>query len=135
MKFPTYGRPYASGILSDTLIFKSPTCTPEDKRLAEHLAEIAGVNIQKYGIRMLSKGESLEGIPPRTIITRDMKKFIMGNYKVSVSQVNVGDIEAYKEILGHMKAELESVCNDNNLIFPSYAHQPGNGRYGTDSSR
>ncbi|HHU49559.1 MAG: putative manganese-dependent inorganic diphosphatase [Caldicoprobacterales bacterium] len=104
-----------SGILSDTLIFKSPTCTPEDKRLAEHLAEIAGVNIQKYGIRMLSKGESLEGIPPRTIITRDMKKFIMGNYKVSVSQVNVGDIEAYKEILGHMKAELESVCNDNNL--------------------
>jgi manganese-dependent inorganic pyrophosphatase len=104
-----------SGILSDTLIFKSPTCTPEDKRLAEHLAEIAGVNIQEYGIRMLSKGESLEGIPPRTIITRDMKKFIMGNYKVSVSQVNVGDIEAYKEILGQVKAELESVCKDNNL--------------------
>lgn len=74
-----------SGILSDTLIFKSPTCTPEDQKLAEHLAEIAGVNIQEYGIKMLSKGENLVGIPPKTIIVRDMKKFTMGNYKVSVS--------------------------------------------------
>ncbi|HHT66143.1 MAG TPA: putative manganese-dependent inorganic diphosphatase [Clostridiales bacterium] len=104
-----------SGILSDTLIFKSPTCTPEDKKLAEYLAEIAGVNIQEYGFRMLSKGENLVGIPPKTIITRDMKRFIMGNYKVSVSQVNVGDIEAYQEIFEQVRAELESVCEDNNL--------------------
>ena len=104
-----------SGILSDTLIFKSPTCTPEDKKLAEYLAEIAGVNIQEYGFKMLSKGENLVGIPPKTIITRDMKRFIMGNYKVSVSQVNVGDIEAYQEIFEQVRAELESVCEDNNL--------------------
>ncbi|MGI5927936.1 MAG: putative manganese-dependent inorganic diphosphatase, partial [Thermacetogeniaceae bacterium] len=104
-----------SGILSDTLIFKSPTCTPEDKNLAEYLADIAGVDIQEFGIKMLSKGENLVGIPPRTIITRDMKRFIMGNYTVSVSQVNVGDIEAYQEIFEQVKAELESVCMDNNL--------------------
>lgn len=104
-----------SGILSDTLIFKSPTCTPEDKSTAEKLAKIAGVDIQEYGIRMLSKGESLDGIPPKTIITRDMKKFIMGNYKVSVSQVTVGDIEAYQNILQQVKEELESFCKVNNL--------------------
>ncbi|NLC45201.1 MAG: putative manganese-dependent inorganic diphosphatase, partial [Clostridiales bacterium] len=104
-----------SGILSDTLIFKSPTCTPEDKNTAENLAKIAEVDIQEYGIRMLSKGESLAGIPPKTIITRDMKKFIMGNYKVSVSQVTVGDIEAYQDILQQVKEELESFCKDNNL--------------------
>ena len=104
-----------SGILSDTLIFKSPTCTPEDKSIAEKLAKIAGVDIQEYGIRMLSKGESLGGIPPKTIITRDMKKFIMGNYKVSVSQVTVGDIEAYQDIFQQVKEELESFCKDNNL--------------------
>lgn len=104
-----------SGILSDTLIFKSPTCTPEDKSTAEKLAKIAGVDIQEFGIRMLSKGESLAGIPPKTIITRDMKKFIMGNYKVSVSQVTVGDIEAYQDILQQVKEELESFCKDNNL--------------------
>ena len=104
-----------SGILSDTLIFKSPTCTPEDKKLAQYLAKIAGVDIQEFGIKMLSKGENLVGIPLKTIITRDMKKFIMGNYKVSVSQVNVGDIDAYQEILGQVKSELESVCKDNDL--------------------
>jgi len=104
-----------SGILSDTLIFKSPTCTPEDRKLAEHLAKTAEVNIQEYGIRMLSKGENLVGIPPRSIITRDMKRFIMGNYRVSVSQVNVGDIEAYQEILDQVKEELNALCRDNNL--------------------
>ncbi len=64
---------------------------------------------------MLSKGENLVGIPPRSIITRDMKRFIMGNYRVSVSQVNVGDIEAYQEILDQVKEELNALCRDNNL--------------------
>jgi manganese-dependent inorganic pyrophosphatase len=104
-----------SGILSDTLIFKSPTCTPEDKKLAEYLADIAEVDIQEFGINMLSKGENIVGVPPRTIITRDMKKFIMGNYKVSVSQVNVGDIDAYREIIEQLKEELEFVCKDNGM--------------------
>ena len=104
-----------SGIISDTLIFKSPTCTPEDKKLAEFLAKIAEVDIQEFGIRMLSKGESLAVTPPREIITRDMKRFIMGNYKVSVSQVNVGDIDAYQSIWEQVKDELETVCKDNNL--------------------
>jgi manganese-dependent inorganic pyrophosphatase len=104
-----------SGILSDTLIFKSPTCTPEDKSTAEKLAMIAGVDIQDYGIRMLSKGESLVGIPLKTIITRDMKKFIMGDYKVSVSQVTVGDIEAYQDTFKQVKEELETFCKDNKL--------------------
>lgn len=104
-----------SGILSDTLIFKSPTCTPVDRRLAEHLAEIAGVNMQEYGLKMIAKGENLAGTPPRMIITRDMKKFAIGDYKVSVSQVNVGDIEAFYEVLDKVKEELESFCRDNNL--------------------
>jgi manganese-dependent inorganic pyrophosphatase len=104
-----------SGILSDTLVFKSPTCTLEDRKQAEYLADIAGVNIQEYGLRMLSKGENLVGIPPRDIITRDMKRFVMGNYKVSVSQVNVGDIEALEEIFDQVKKELEILCKDNDL--------------------
>jgi len=104
-----------SGILSDTLVFKSPTCTAEDKKMAGFLAKIAEVDIHEFGIKMLSKGEILTATPPRAIITRDMKKFIMGNYKVSVSQVNVGDIKAYHGILGKMKDELESVCRDNDL--------------------
>jgi len=104
-----------SGILSDTLIFKSPTCTPDDEKMAEHLARIAGVDIQEYGLRMLSRGENLAGVPPRIIITRDMKKFTMGNYKVSISQVNVGDIEVFQQFYDQVTEELENVCNDNNL--------------------
>jgi manganese-dependent inorganic pyrophosphatase len=104
-----------SGILSDTLIFKSPTSTPIDKKLAQHLADIAGVNIQQYGQEMLSKGENLTDTPPRAIITRDMKKFTIENYKVSISQVNVGDIEAFYGIVEQVREELEAVCRENNL--------------------
>ncbi|HHY82132.1 MAG TPA: putative manganese-dependent inorganic diphosphatase [Clostridiales bacterium] len=104
-----------SGILSDTLIFKSPTSTPDDEKMAEFLAGIAGVNILEYGMKMLSRGENLAGIPPRSIITRDMKRFIMGNYKVSVSQVNVGDIEVFHKFYDQVKEELENVCKDYDL--------------------
>jgi manganese-dependent inorganic pyrophosphatase len=104
-----------SGILSDTLIFKSPTSTPVDEKLAHHLADIAGVNLQEYGLKMLSRGENLADTPAMEIITRDMKKFTVGNYKVSISQVNVGDIEAFNKIIDRVKEELESICRENNL--------------------
>lgn len=71
--------------------------------------------MQEYGLKMIAKGENLTGTPPRMIITRDMKKFAIGDYKVSVSQVNVGDIEAFYEVLDKVKEELESFCRDNNL--------------------
>lgn len=104
-----------SGILSDTLIFKSPTCTPIDIKLAEHLAEIAGVNIEDYGLKMLSKGENLIDTPPKKLIVKDMKKFTMGNFRVSVSQVNVGDIEAFQNIFDEVIKELERFCKENDL--------------------
>jgi len=104
-----------SGILSDTMLFKSPTCTPTDKELAEYLAEIAQVNVHEYGLKLISKGENLTDTPPSKIITRDMKKFTMGNYKVSVSQVNVGDIDAFQKIYDKLKDELESFCRENKL--------------------
>ncbi|MGI6124464.1 MAG: putative manganese-dependent inorganic diphosphatase [Acetivibrionales bacterium] len=104
-----------SGILSDTLIFKSPTCTPADKDLAEYLAKIAEVDIQEYGLNMLSKGENLADTPPEIIIKRDLKKFTMGNYKVSVSQVNVGDLKAFYDIFDKVQEELELFCTKNNL--------------------
>ncbi len=102
-----------SGILSDTLIFNSPTSTPEDRQLAEQLAEIAGVNLYEYGRLMISKGENLADTEPKTIIERDMKKFTMGKYRVSVSQVNVGDIEAFYKIFDRLFDELESTCREN----------------------
>ncbi|HHV95626.1 MAG TPA: putative manganese-dependent inorganic diphosphatase [Clostridiaceae bacterium] len=104
-----------SGILSDTMLFKSPTCTYEDRKLAEHLAEIASVNIHEYGLKMISRGENLTDTPPGMIITRDMKKFTIGNYKVSVSQVNVGDIDAFHKMFDKLKDELESFCKENKL--------------------
>ncbi len=104
-----------SGILSDTLIFKSPTCTPIDIKLAEYLAKIADVNIQDFGLKMLSKGENLIDTPPKKLIKKDMKKFTMGNFRVSVSQVNVGDIEAFYNISDQILEELELFCTKNDL--------------------
>jgi len=71
--------------------------------------------MQEYGLKMIAKGENFAGTPPRMIITRDMKKFTIGDYKVSVSQVNVGDIESFYQVLDKVKEELESFCRDNNL--------------------
>ncbi|WP_070001108.1 putative manganese-dependent inorganic diphosphatase [Cellulosilyticum sp. I15G10I2] len=83
-----------SAILSDTLIFKSPTCTPDDIKMAKQLAKIAHINLNEYGSELLGAGTSLEGIPASELIDTDRKKFIIGKYSVSVAQVNTGDFDS-----------------------------------------
>ncbi len=83
-----------SAILSDTLLFKSPTCTPDDIAIAKALAKIAGVNIHEYGSDLIGAGTSLEGVSAAELIDMDRKHFIIGKYNVSVSQVNTGDFKS-----------------------------------------
>nr|WP_307991206.1 putative manganese-dependent inorganic diphosphatase [uncultured Niameybacter sp.] len=97
-----------SAILSDTLIFKSPTCTPTDEKMARRLAKIAEVNLEEYGMDLIAAGTSLEGVAPSELLEMDRKPFTMGNYSTSVAQINTGDFKSiYKmrdEILGEMEA-------------------------------
>ena len=83
-----------SAILSDTLIFRSPTTTEVDKAAAEELAEIAGVEIEKYGMDMFKYGTSLDGFSIEEIVNMDFKKFDMSGKKVGIGQVMTLDTEA-----------------------------------------
>ena len=77
-----------SAMLSDTLIFKSPTCTPIDLAAAEELAKIAGVDPKAYGIEMLSAGSNFGDKTPDEIFNMDYKNFESGDVTYGVGQVS-----------------------------------------------
>lgn len=98
-----------SAIISDTVLFKSPTCTPYDKSTAERLADIAGVNLKEYGLAMLRAGAGIGDKTPAEIVKNDLKEFTIGDYKVIISQISVMDP---KEILD-MEDRLIAVMKEN----------------------
>ncbi|WP_163102314.1 manganese-dependent inorganic pyrophosphatase [Peribacillus alkalitolerans] len=97
-----------SAIISDSLLFKSPTCTEEDVKAAQELASIAGVNADEYGLEMLKAGASLGDKTADQLIAIDSKEFPMGNSKVEIAQVNAIDVS---EVMAR-QAELESAINE-----------------------
>lgn len=104
-----------SAIISDSLLFKSPTCTEEDKQAAKELAEIAGVNAEEYGLNMLKAGADISDKTADELLTMDAKAFAMGAATVEIAQVNTVDT---KDVLAR-QSELEKVItakiNDNGL--------------------
>ena len=82
-----------SAIISDTLLFKSPTCTKEDITACEELANIANIDINTYGLNMLKAGTDLSDFTPEELINIDSKEFANGDYKVQIAQVNTVCIE------------------------------------------
>ena len=92
-----------SAIISDSLLFKSPTCTDEDIAAARELAEIAGVDADSYGLEMLKAGADLSDKTIAQLISLDAKEFQMGGAKVEIAQVNAVDTN---DVLSR-QAELE----------------------------
>jgi len=97
-----------SAILSDTLKFRSPTCTYTDIRMAERLAELAGIkDIDDYARQMFQAGSMLVGKTSEEIFTRDFKAYELGKYKIGISQINVYGSEfgadMKTEVLGFME--------------------------------
>ncbi|MCO7176357.1 manganese-dependent inorganic pyrophosphatase [Sporolactobacillus kofuensis] len=80
-----------SSIISDTLLFKSPTCTEEDVKAAKELEAISGVDTQTYGLDMLKAGTNIADKSAEELIAIDVKPFEMGKYAVEIAQVNVVD--------------------------------------------
>ena len=100
-------------ILSDTVIFKSPTCTEADKKAAAELAAIAGINdIAALGMELFTAKSAVKGVSARDLIMRDFKDFNMSGHKVGIGQLELVDIAILEdripeliEELGKMKAE------------------------------
>jgi len=98
-----------SAIVSDTLLFKSPTCTEQDVKAGEELAKIADVNAEEYGLAMLKAGADLSDKSLEDLLSLDAKEFQFGEYKSVVAQVNAVDIN---DVLNRQE-ELEILLNKN----------------------
>lgn len=98
-----------SAIISDTLLFKSPTCTPEDVAVAKELAAIADVDVAEYGMDMLKAGTNLDSKSSEELLDLDAKSFPMGDKSVRIGQVNTVDIQdvlkRQEELVSLMTAE------------------------------
>ncbi|MCF2857535.1 manganese-dependent inorganic pyrophosphatase [Pseudoalteromonas sp. SMS1] len=94
-------------ILSDTVIFKSPTCTTADIKCVEVLAEIAGIEDYKaFGMEMFKVKSAVEGTPARDLVMRDFKDFNMNGNLVGIGQLEVIDLAVFDEIKADLEADI-----------------------------
>lgn len=99
-----------SAIISDTLLFKSPTCTVEDELVAIELATIAQVDAQEYGLELLKAGTNLSSKSVEELLNLDAKSFGMGDKTVRIAQVNTVD---ENELLSKQSEFEQAMTNDN----------------------
>src|SRR5690625_2846819 len=96
-----------SAIISDTLLFKSPTCTDEDIQAAEALAKIAEIELETYGLDMLKAGTDLSDKSIAELLAMDAKEFTMGSSKVEIAQINVVDPDTIYRNQTEYESEIE----------------------------
>ncbi|QDA74835.1 manganese-dependent inorganic pyrophosphatase [Listeria seeligeri] len=103
-----------SAIISDTLLFQSPTCTKEDKLAAEKLALIVDVDIQTYGMEMLKAGAD---VSKKTVaeLLLDAKEFNMNDHKVEIAQINVVDVNDVLSRRAEVEALMTSIIAEKEL--------------------
>ncbi len=104
-----------SAILSDTLLFKSPTSTPQDIKMAKKLAKIAEVDMDVYGMDLLAAGTSIEGMSARELLGIDRKQFAAGKYNLSVAQINTGDFKSIYKMKAEILDEMNTIRQDESL--------------------
>ncbi len=104
-----------SAIISDSLLFKSPTCTDEDVETAKKLADIAGIDIDTYGLEMLKAGADLSKKTTEELLTLDAKQFQIGNAKMEIAQVNAIDVEEVFERKEQLERAINDIITDKNL--------------------
>ncbi|MCB8817426.1 manganese-dependent inorganic pyrophosphatase [Desulfosporosinus shakirovi] len=97
-----------AAILSDTVIFKSPTCTEEDKAIAAELAVIAGVEPKTFGIDMFKASSNIAERTPQSMIEEDLKAFTMGSHKIGVGQVSLMGMEGFEDVRANLTAAIEA---------------------------
>ena len=105
-----------SAIISDTLLFRSPTCTPQDEEICRKLAEIAGItSVEDYAKEMFKAGTSLKGKTVEEIFNQDYKPFSIGDVKVGIAQVNTMDIDGFMPLKEEMLAYMNNKAKDAGL--------------------
>lgn len=102
-----------SGIISDTLLLQSPTTTSKDKLVANELASIVNVDIQEFGLEVLSSGVSIEGLSANDIIYKDFKSYKVGDNMMGIGQVFTTDFALFESRVDELVSELTRVSDNN----------------------
>ena len=108
-----------SAIISDTLLFRSPTCTPADRRTCEELAGIAGINMEELARSMFNAGSDLSGKTAEEICAMDFKQFVCGDMTFGVGQISSMDREELDEIKGKLEPAMNELMKEKelNMLF------------------
>lgn len=96
-------------IISDTMYFKSKTTTNFDKKMAEWLADIAGVELKEFALGVLGASVSLKTATPNEILNRDLKNYQIGKYKIGIGQTNYEHMEEVQALLPNFKEYLVQI--------------------------
>ncbi|MDD2978537.1 MAG: putative manganese-dependent inorganic diphosphatase [Hespellia sp.] len=104
-----------SAILSDTLMFRSPTCTPLDEQTARKLAKIAGIDVEEFSKEMFNAGSNLKGKTPKEICFLDFKQFTVNDIVLGVGQVNSMNEEELENIKEQVSPYLEVARQEHGL--------------------
>ena len=104
-----------SAIISDTLMFKSPTCTEQDKITAERLAKIAGIDLYEYGYKMLEAGTDISEYTADEVINIDSKDFKNGELKITISQINSSNIDEVFKRKAELEKAIEKKITEENI--------------------
>ena len=105
-----------SGILSDTLILKSPTKTEKDEEAVVELSKIAEVDYEKYGMDLLKAGTSLEGMSPEDVLYNDYKLFTINDKKFAIGQFFTMNFDDIKIKMNEYIKVLDEVSESNNYV-------------------
>lgn len=103
-----------SAIISDTVLFRSPTCTEEDKKAVKELAEIAGVDYEKYGMDMLKACADISDYPAEKLAHNDTKEFEAGGKTFSCGQISVMDVDPINAKKADIMKALEATKAEKN---------------------
>lgn len=104
-----------AAILSDTLMFRSPTCTNIDKKAGEELSKIAGVDYEEFAKEMFHAGSNLSGKTATEILHQDFKKFTVDDLTIGIGQINSMSAEELIDIKEKIQPELSKVADDDGL--------------------
>lgn len=100
-----------SAVITDTLNFKSPTCTPQDERTARMLSEIADVDIEDLARKIFGAGSVLRSKTPDEIITSDLKEYTVGKTKVGIAQVYSIDSDSLADMREALLKRMDYHCS------------------------
>lgn len=103
-----------AAIISDTMMFKSPTSTLFDKSMAEKLGEIAEIHMEQFSQAMFKYSSTINDRTPEQLLYNDFKDFNLGGHKIGIGQVNSIDIESIKDISMDLNKYLEKICIERN---------------------